>query len=421
MPPHITASEAEALRRGAADVLAGNVKRGVDAATGIEYDYVCPSAAGGYPWQWFWDSCFHAIALSHVDPAAARRELRTLWAAQAPDGFIPHVIHWGAGILLPPAHLQCRLSWRPRHSALVQPPVLAQAALKVAERGGDDAFLAEALDRCKRYYLWLRDHRDPDADGLVSCITPYETGMDHLPAYDEALGAPNPSRLGLQVRLRLLDAANLVLGRNYRLSTIFERGRFNVEDVLFNCLYAEGLRCVARLCAMAGDQPSRDSFSRLADRAERAILDRCFHEDDGAFWSLRDPGGRPLRTLTVSSLAPLLLDSLPSERAEGIVRQLRDPRRFWPDYPVPSVAMTEPSFRPSERFLIWRGPTWINTNWMLVRGLRKHGYGDEAGELARRTIGLTLKSGFREFYNPHTGEGYGAERFGWSTLVLDLL
>ncbi len=162
-------------------------------------------------------------------------------------------------------------------------------------------------------------------------------------------------------------------------------------------------------------------YSRLADRAERAILDRCFHEDDGAFWSLRDPGGRPLRTLTVSSLAPLLLDSLPPERAEGIVRQLRDPRRFWPDYPVPSVAMTEPSFRPSERFLIWRGPTWINTNWVLIRGLRKHGYGDEAGELARRTIGLTLKSGFREFYNPHTGEGYGAERFGWSTLVLDLL
>ena len=53
MPPHITASEAEALRRGAADVLAGNVKRGVAAATGTEYDYVCPSAAGGYPWQWF--------------------------------------------------------------------------------------------------------------------------------------------------------------------------------------------------------------------------------------------------------------------------------------------------------------------------------------------------------------------------------
>ena len=133
--------------------------------------------------------------------------------------------------------------------------MLAQAALKVAERGGDETFLAEALDRCKRYYLWLRDHRDPDADGLVSCITPYETGMDHLPAYDEALGAPNPSRLGLQVRLRLLDAANLVLGRNYRLPTILERGRFNVEDVLFNCLYAEGLRCVARLCAM-GRRPA---------------------------------------------------------------------------------------------------------------------------------------------------------------------
>ena len=89
--------------------------------------------------------------------------------------------------------------------------------------------------------------------------------------------------------------------------------------------------------------------------------------------------------------------------------------------PVPSVAMTEPNFRPNERFLIWRGPTWININWMLVHGLRKHGFNDEAGDLARRTIELTLQSGFREFYNPHTGEGYGAKNFGWSTLVLDLL
>ena len=30
---------------------------------------------------------------------------------------------------------------------------------------------------------------------------------------------------------------------------------------------------------------------------------------------------------------------------------------------------------------------------------------------------LVEKSGFREFYNPHTGAGAGAEDFGWSTLV----
>jgi hypothetical protein len=33
---------------------------------------------------------------------------------------------------------------------------------------------------------------------------------------------------------------------------------------------------------------------------------------------------------------------------------------------------------------------------------------------------MVAGSGFREFFNPLTGEGYGAHSFGWSTLVLDL-
>ena len=31
-----------------------------------------------------------------------------------------------------------------------------------------------------------------------------------------------------------------------------------------------------------------------------------------------------------------------------------------------------------------------------------------------------LKSGFREYYHPDSGAGYGARDFGWSTLVVDM-
>lgn len=34
---------------------------------------------------------------------------------------------------------------------------------------------------------------------------------------------------------------------------------------------------------------------------------------------------------------------------------------------------------------------------------------------------LVLKSGYREFYNPLTGKGYGERNFGWSTLLVDML
>jgi hypothetical protein len=58
-----------------------------------EYDFVCPSM-GTYPFQWFWDSCFHAVALAHFDIERSRIEMRSLLANQQPDGFVAHVTFW---------------------------------------------------------------------------------------------------------------------------------------------------------------------------------------------------------------------------------------------------------------------------------------------------------------------------------------
>ena len=36
-------------------------------------------------------------------------------------------------------------------------------------------------------------------------------------------------------------------------------------------------------------------------------------------------------------------------------------------------------------------------------------------------MAVIKKSGFREYYNPLTGDGLGAKDFGWSTLVMDMM
>ena len=51
------------LRVAARRLLLGNRKVGVERLTGRRYAYVCPSR-GRYPYQWLWDSCFHAIVLA---------------------------------------------------------------------------------------------------------------------------------------------------------------------------------------------------------------------------------------------------------------------------------------------------------------------------------------------------------------------
>src|SRR5438067_4065889 len=60
---------------------------------GVPYAYTEPSPSR-YPWQWYWDSCFAAIAWRRFAPRRARVELESLLAAQRPDGFIGHTIFW---------------------------------------------------------------------------------------------------------------------------------------------------------------------------------------------------------------------------------------------------------------------------------------------------------------------------------------
>ena len=82
-----------ALEEGARKILLTNLRQGVADWNGQEYSFVCPSLTG-YPFQWFWDSCFHAIALLHLDKEQSKAELRTLMSAALPNGFMPHIIFW---------------------------------------------------------------------------------------------------------------------------------------------------------------------------------------------------------------------------------------------------------------------------------------------------------------------------------------
>lgn len=50
----------------------------------------------------------------------------------------------------------------------------------------------------------------------------------------------------------------------------------------------------------------------------------------------------------------------------------------------------------------------------------QRGYWKEAENMANVVKELIAKGDFREYYNPFTGEGYGAPDFTWSGLVVDM-
>jgi glycogen debranching enzyme len=91
----------------------------------------------------------------------------------------------------------------------------------------------------------------------------------------------------------------------------------------------------------------------------------------------------------------------------------------------PSFAADEASFSlRDKRFGLrryWRGPTWINSAWLLWMGLVRLGYAEQARELAARVTGAVTREGLREYYDPYTGAGMGVTDFAWSALALELL
>jgi hypothetical protein len=59
------------------------------------------------------------------------------------------------------------------------------------------------------------------------------------------------------------------------------------------------------------------------------------------------------------------------------------------------------------------------STWFVLRGLIRLGYDGEAAHLVDRTMALIRRSGFREYFNPVTGEGMGARNFGVSTIAIE--
>ncbi|MGC9670013.1 amylo-alpha-1,6-glucosidase [Planosporangium sp. 12N6] len=417
----MNSSPVAAATAAAGGVLRSNLRSGFSAGAGRDFCYTCPSP-DTYPFQWAWDSAFHAIALSHVDPSRAQAELESLLSAVTSEGFLPHMLLWQDD-LRPHAVDDFRIRARGWTSTSIAPPVLARSVERVYLATRDRRFLATALPRTVAFYDWLHNHRTDSRTGLLVTFQPDESGLDMSPKYDEALGLDTTPAIVAgqwhQSMRELLDAYATATSE----ADIAAARRFVWHDVLVNSIYADGLRAAAGLCRLS--ERTRRVADVLDDRAHAitaALLRHCWDDQRGVFWDIDVIRGTAARCLTASSLFPLILDDLPKPAARRLVEDhLLDEREFWTPYPVPSVAINEPTFDPDfTTGAIFRGSSWVNLNWYLCGGLRTHGYADIADHLADRTLEMTALSGMRECYGPFDGAGHGAKSFGWSSLVLDL-
>ncbi|MFC6087943.1 MGH1-like glycoside hydrolase domain-containing protein [Saccharothrix lopnurensis] len=401
-----------------------------------------------YPHQWSWDSAFIAVGLAHVDPGRAFAELAALHEAQWRDGRVPQIVFNPA--VPEDAYFPGPASWRPlpphgpapgvSTTGLVQPPVHAAAVLAVAERhpgAATDAALRHLYPRLARSHDYLFERRRV-ASGLVAVVHPWETGLDNSPAWDEPLRAagagPVEAVPGLRRDLRHAEAGHRPTDQDYArylavVAAYRDRGYadddltdlpFCVVDPLFCAVLAWSEHALAGLARRVGADPGRhvERAGELAHQVHARLFDPAL----GCYAALDARTGRTVPRRTVAGLVPLLLPDLPAGRRSALLATLTGPA-FGLGSPgvrgVPSYDLTAPDADPRR---YWRGPTWMNTNWLLWTALRDHGEADLARRLAADAVDLVAGAGFREYFHPLTGEGLGADDFSWTAaLLLDVL
>jgi hypothetical protein len=360
---------------------------------GTPYAYTQPSP-GRYPWQWYWDSCFAAIVWRRFEPARARTELESLLTVQRPDGFIGHTIFWSHPVSLPRLGFYNVASRSAPQTETIQPPLLAWAWRIAVGDPAREPRIGAQLD-------WLASNRDLEGDGLLWIVQPDESGLDASPKFEAVWGRRANGRLGFPLLVR----RNRRLGFDAR--RIRDRGGPVLCEVVVNTLWSLSLQAAGR--------PS----------ATPALLARLWDERRGLFLDEAQPGGTRPAVLTWAALAPLALPDLPEEIGRRLVEEhLLNRREFLTPVAPPSVAVGEPSYEPDggrgpiRRY--WRGPTWVNSAWLLWLGLRRLGYEQAAQHLADSLIATVAREGLREYYDPRTGKGLGAKDFAWSALVAEL-
>ncbi|WP_233513406.1 MGH1-like glycoside hydrolase domain-containing protein [Micromonospora craterilacus] len=412
-----------------------------------EHDHTVPSRTL-YPHQWSWDSAFIAIGWAHVRPDRAWRELTSLFRAQWLDGRVPHIVFnpavsGGAYFPGPEFWASATVDGTPpvATSGLVQPPVHALAAwhaYRIAPSADGLAALRRLYPRLVAQQHYLATRRDVGGAGLASIVHPWESGLDNSPAWDAPLAAvPTEAAVMRAYRRRDivhaaaahrptdLDYARFVAivtayrAAGYRDDGLAGRHPFLVECPLFNAAMGAAEHALAGIAGEIGADPGphRESAARIT----AAVVDRLYDPTTGTFHPRDLRTGQLTPARTVLGLAPLILPDLPTRQVEAVLVEAASARfglAARMTRPLPSHDRTAADFEPLR---YWRGPSWMNINWLVRQGLLAHGHTRLAAGLRASMIEL-VGAGCHEYFHPDTGAGLGSPTFGWTAaLLLDVL
>jgi len=365
-------------------------------SAGLRHPFTSPARLH-YGSQWWWDEAFHAIMYRHLDDMEiCLSGFDNFIEAQRPDGAIP-------GCLRLTDRQAANLE---TGGMTMQPPVIGVflQLMESENRWPQDLERIRPLyDALIRHVDWLLGPaRDVDQDGLIEYHHSFDSSADQTQRWDGQKIDPGQT-VGPLRPVEPVDA-----------------------NVWLACL-CDALSALARRFGDDAIETAMQSrHDQLVDRIELLMWDQT----DGFYYDMDAVTHRKIRVRTVHGLMPLLLGRFDRRRLDCLIdRHLLDEGAFWPRYPIPSTALDHPDFDPED---MWRGPTWVNMNWLVFEALLRRRRPDLARDLANRTCELLgprrpdqanppRSPQLFEWYHPVTGRPLGNASYAWSSLVIDMM
>ncbi|MBC8413553.1 MAG: DUF547 domain-containing protein [Nitrospira sp.] len=408
--------------------------------------YTLPSGAL-YPHQWNWDSGFIAIGYSHYDTKRAIREISSLFDAQWANGMIPQIVfnRKKLGQYFPePDFWKTELSpHAPANhltSGITMPPIHAVSVLRIYENAHNPQdvmpFLRLIYPKLLESHRFLYRERNYNESGLIYIRHPWESGMDNAPSWDavmegldfSAIKLPDYKRkdtessVSAEMRptkeyydyfVYLLELFKMA---RYDEKTIAEDCPFMVCGPLFNAILCASNEALIKLSEIL-HEPYKE-IEEWYSLTAGSVRDKLYNSERGIFDALNIHANALINLDTAAGFTPLFGGAASSTQAARIYEYLNS-KSFCAlhqgnCFTIPSYDTQKPDFR---RENYWRGPVWININWMLMQGLRRYGFHQRADSLARNIMELPMRFGFYEYFDSLDGRGYGSENFSWSAAL----
>jgi putative isomerase len=341
-----------------------------------------------------WDTFFAATMASIGDRDLAYADAIETLRSETQQGFVPNYARSG--------------DWK--SSDRSEPPVGSITVLGIYQRFHDRWFLREAFAPLLRWNRWWATHRD------IQGYLAWGSDGDNAPADldDTARG----TRAGAILESGL-DNSPMYDDTTYNATT----HTLEFADVGLMSMYIADCDALATIADELGEAAAAGEIRERATRY-RARLATMWDNHAGIFLNKDLHTGQFSSRLSPTNFYPLLAKAATPQQAEVMIKtHLLNPKEFWGEWIIPSIARDDPAFKDQN---YWRGRIWGPMNYLVYLGLRNYDDPEVQRQFAEKSYELFLqewnKNGHvHENYNGITGNGddvSSSDRFyHWGALL----